>query len=47
MPEPTPIAAAGEHARRRFIDFFTAHVITLRRERVVGAGLLRLGQIQG
>jgi hypothetical protein len=37
LPEPTRIAAAGEHARRRFIDFFTAHVIILRRERV-GAG---------
>jgi hypothetical protein len=47
LPEPAPIASAGEHVRRRFIDFFTAHVITLRRERVVGAGLLRLGQIQG
>jgi hypothetical protein len=34
LPEPAPIAAAGEHARRRFIDFFTAHVIILRRERV-------------
>jgi len=45
LPEPAPIAAAGEHARRRFIDFFTAHVIILRRERVDAGCIFAWGRL--
>jgi hypothetical protein len=47
LPEPAPIAAAGEHARRRFIDFFTAHVIILRREPVDAGCIFAWGRLGG